>query len=71
MRCPNCRNKVIQRSGREVKIRTKGKHVIDENSRYWAQCFWCGEDIELPLEIREGTPIPSESFYLRGKKSNS
>jgi hypothetical protein len=71
MRCPGCKNKVIQRSGREVKIRTKGKHVIDEDNRYWAQCFWCGHDIELPLQIKEGTPIPSESFYLKGRKPKS
>lgn len=71
MRCSNCNNKVIQRSGREIKIRTKGKHTIDENNRYWAQCFWCGQKIELPLQVTEGTPIPSETFYLQGRKPNS
>jgi hypothetical protein len=71
MRCPGCNNKVIQRSGREIKIRTKGKHVIDEDNRYWAQCFWCGKDVQLPLQITEGTQIPSEAFYVKGKKPNS
>ena len=71
MRCPHCNNKLIQKSGSETKIRTKGKQIIDSNNRYRTQCFWCNEPVELPLRIVEGTEIPSETFYVNGAASKA
>jgi len=63
MRCPKCKNHVLQKSGRRTRLRTTGQ-VIFEDNVCKAKCYWCKEEIEIPLEIREGTPIVSEQFIL-------
>ena len=63
MRCPECRNRVLQKSGRKTRLRIRGQ-VIFENGVCHAQCFWCKSDIEIPLEISDGTSIVQEQFVL-------
>lgn len=63
MRCPKCDNHVLQKSGRRTRLRIKGQ-VIFENGLCKSTCYWCGEQIEIPLEIRDGTPIKREQFIL-------
>lgn len=63
MRCPKCQNHILQKSGRKTRLRVKGQ-VIFENGLCKAQCYWCRAEIEIPLEIKDGTPISSEQFIL-------
>lgn len=63
MRCPNCQNHILQKSGRKTRLRIKGQ-VVFENGLCKAQCYWCKTEIEIPLEIREGTPVVEEQFIL-------
>jgi hypothetical protein len=63
MRCPYCDNHILQKSGKTTRLRIKGQ-VIFEEGLCKAQCYWCKATIEIPLEIREGTPIKQESFVL-------
>lgn len=67
MRCPKCNNKLLQKSGTTTRLRTKGIHTFDENGNCSAQCYWCGEKVDVPVKVIEGTPIPSETFYVKGK----
>ena len=47
-------------------MRTKGPLVF-EDGVCKTQCYWCGGSIEIPVEIREGTPISSETFVILRK----
>lgn len=66
MRCPRCKNHILQKSGRRVRLRTQGP-IVFEDGLCKAQCFWCRESIEVPVEISEGTSIVSELFVLPSK----
>ena len=63
MRCPNCSNHVLQKSGKKTRLRTKGQ-IVFEDGLCKAQCFWCKTKIEIPIEISDGTAIPQEQFIL-------
>lgn len=63
MRCCKCSNHILQKSGRRIRLRIKGQ-VIFEDGLCKAKCYWCGEQVIIPLEIAGGTKIPSEKFIL-------
>jgi len=66
MRCPRCKNHVLQKSGKRVRLRTQGPITFEEGVCK-TQCYWCKEPIEVPLEISNGTLIASEKFVLPSK----
>lgn len=66
MRCPNCKNHVLQKSGKRTRLRTQGP-ITFENGVCKALCYWCKAPIEIPIEISDGTPIASERFVLLSK----
>jgi hypothetical protein len=63
MKCRECKNNVLQKSGNRIRLRTKGQ-LIFEDGVCKAQCFWCGSSIEIPIQIAEGTAIPRERLIL-------
>lgn len=67
MRCPNCKNRVLQKSGSQTRVRTQGPITFLPDGRCIAQCFWCKALVEIPLEIKKGTPIVAEQFILPRK----
>lgn len=50
LRCPRCKNHVLQKSEVKTKLRTKGPLVF-EGEVCKTQCYWCGEPIEIPIQI--------------------
>lgn len=51
MRCPHCKEKLVQKSETTTRLRITGVVEIDNATGIAkAQCFWCKSDIELPLE---------------------
>lgn len=67
MRCANCDNHVLQKSGSRVRLRTQGPIEFD-GAHCRAKCYWCGTMVELPLQIQEGVPISREQFLLSRKR---
>ena len=67
MRCPNCKNKVLQKSGATTKLRTHGPLTFTEEGLCKTKCHWCKSEVEIPVQITEGTPITEERFYVRPK----
>lgn len=65
MRCPNCRNKVLQKSGDTIRLRTHGPLEFNSEGSCKTRCHWCKSDVELPIELKEGTLVPGETFVLR------
>jgi len=67
MRCPHCKNHVLQKSGSKTRLRVKGAVEFHKDGICKALCYWCGEPVEVPIEIRKGTPISTEKFVLAHK----
>lgn len=65
MRCPHCKNKLLQKSGSKTRLRTEGVHEWDEEGVCTAKCFWCKSMVEIPVQIRDGITVESEQFILR------
>lgn len=66
MRCPNpkCKGKLLQKVGSETRVRIEHPITFDEGGVCKAKCYWCKQLVEVPLQIREGTMLPSEKFVL-------
>jgi len=64
MRCPNCNNKVLQKSGGKTRLRTQGQIVFDEDGTCHTQCYWCKSPVEVPLELGD-VVVEDERFYLK------
>jgi len=65
MRCPNCKNKVLQKSGKVTRLRTEGAHEFDENGVCHAKCYWCKSAIEVPIRVSKDAELTRETFVLR------
>ncbi len=66
MRCPVCNNHVLQKSGSRTKLRTHGPIEFEDGVCH-TQCYWCKAPVEIPMEIKSGTQLPSEKFFVRRK----
>ena len=51
MRCPHCKNRVLQKSGEETRLRIRGALKFDEDGNAHAQCHWCKSDIVVPVQL--------------------
>ena len=67
MKCPKCKNSLLQKTaGGDTKVRLKGRIVLAKAGGCDAQCFWCGEAVHVPLELRKADPPKTrERFILR------
>jgi len=50
-----------------VRIRNKGPLVFDSAGVCRTRCYWCGESVEIPLEIKEGTIIQGTKYLMKRK----
>lgn len=64
MRCPQCKNKVLQKSESGVRLRTKGAIQFDQQGRCTAQCYWCGTAVEVPVQLTKSIEPEPERFVL-------
>jgi len=64
VRCPSCKNRVLQRAGTKVRLRVQGPVVFDADGRCTSRCYWCKAEVDLPLRIAEGAKISGESFIV-------
>jgi biotin synthase-like enzyme len=59
MKCPRCKNSLLQKSETGTRVRTKGPLVFTKSGACRAQCYWCGQSVTIPLELRK-----AEKFVL-------
>lgn len=65
VRCPRCRNKLMQKSGNDTKLRIDGPLVFHDDGRCEARCKWCKSRFYLPVTLGAGEPRLAERFVLR------
>ena len=64
MKCPHCRNNLIQKSSSGVKVRLDGPIEIDEHNIALAKCHWCHKKVEIPLELKKS--YVQERYIIQG-----
>lgn len=65
MRCPHCKNHLIQKSGDATKVRVQGPLQFGGNSVCKGRCYWCKQEVEIPLELKKAEEaVDEESFTI-------
>lgn len=72
MRCPHCRDRLIQKSSDgELRMRVRGAIRVDSDGLVKAQCHWCQAEVELPLMVKADAPAIPEQVRFVLKPSTS
>lgn len=66
VKCPQCDNSLIQKSGQQTKIRIHGP-VVFTDGRCLAKCYWCKRPVELPMILEKGA---GETFVISRRKAS-
>lgn len=65
MRCPHCKNRILQKAGDETRLRIRGALKFDEDGNAHAQCHWCKNDIVVPVMLDyPSDDTPQERFVI-------
>lgn len=65
MRCPNCNNRVLQKSGNDTRVRTEGPITFDASGTARAKCYWCKSMVELPIEMKKSVEVHEPGLVIR------
>jgi hypothetical protein len=66
MRCPHCKNRLLQKSGSQTRLRISGQLVFAEDGTAEAQCYWCKALVKsIPIQLSPDTPVEQERFFLK------
>lgn len=63
MRCPYCRNKLLQKSGDTTRLRIRGAVEFDAAGMAKAECFWCRAQVDIPVLLKSAA-TDVEEFVL-------
>lgn len=67
MRCPSCRNKLLQKSGDRTRLRLDGPIEVFEDGRTRARCHWCKSEVILNMKFEMAEPVREERFFIKAK----
>lgn len=60
MKCPHCKNRVLQKSETQTRLRTDGPITFGLDGKARARCYWCKAEIELPMQLTSEGDLPGE-----------
>jgi hypothetical protein len=63
MRCPHCKNKLLQKSGTSTRLRIRGTVEFSDEGVCKSQCYWCHQAVEIPIGLKKGAE-DEETFTL-------
>lgn len=64
MRCPHCKNRVLQKSGKVTRVRSQGPVTFTQDGVCRARCYWCKGEIDLPIRLEDSAEVIEEMFIL-------
>jgi hypothetical protein len=64
MRCPSCSNKLLQKSGTHTRLRIRGIVEFDADGLCKAQCYWCRQDVTIPMVALRKSAVEEETFLI-------
>lgn len=67
LRCPQCKQRLMYKSGDAMLLRTRGPLVFADNGQCSARCYYCKSDVNLPVRRvpSEAPAAPVEKFVIR------
>ncbi len=66
MRCPHCKNRILQKAGSQTRLRLEGPLAFGEDGIAEAKCYWCKGVVKgLPVQLAPGTSVDAETFVLK------
>ena len=69
MRCPQCQNKVLQKSENgDTRLRSKGPITFTADGLCKAQCYWCSTEVSIPVTLEKSLEPRAERFVLAKAK---
>lgn len=71
MRCPECHNRVLHRSGTVTRLRLQGPVEFDNEGTARGKCYWCKQDIKLPIQLIPGTEIEQPEVFILSPQASS
>ncbi len=69
MRCPKCNHHLLQKSGARTKVRTQGPLVFNGKEGCSTRCYWCGEPVIIPIELKKGIDIKGKRYIISHPES--
>lgn len=70
MRCPHCKNKLLQKSGSSTRLRTDGPIEFDDTGEAKTKCFWCKSVVDVPIALKDPV-LESERLVIRKSDDKS
>jgi DNA-directed RNA polymerase subunit RPC12/RpoP len=71
IRCPHCRQKLVQKSEECIRVRIKGAITIGEDGLARAECYWCSKAVAVPLELSKSAMPPPRLVVAASSRGNS
>jgi hypothetical protein len=72
LRCPQCRNRIVQKASDGVHIRSQGAIVFTPDGKCIAKCFFCKTLVELPMELQKAVlPELEQKFVIEVKRTKA
>lgn len=69
MRCPQCNNKVLQKSDDgSVRLRVKGQLTFTADGLCKAQCFWCSTEVAVEAQLTKSLEPKAQRFVITPTK---
>lgn len=66
MRCPSCKNKILQKVGDESRLRITGSLRFLPDGSAQSKCHWCKADVTVPVVLDyPEDDIQTERFVVR------
>lgn len=66
MRCPHCKNRLLQKSGAGTRLRITGQLTFQTDGTAEAQCYWCKTLVKsLPIALSVEISDPPERFVFK------
>lgn len=66
MRCPHCKNRLLQKSGSNTRLRITGQLTFQDDGTAEANCYWCKTLVKsLPITLSAKVEEPTERFVFK------
>jgi len=64
MKCPNCKNKIVQKVDGTIRLRIKGK-IEFKGERCLSSCFWCGSPVDFYFPLGDMSNLEGYRFVVK------
>lgn len=63
LRCPHCKQKLLQASNGAIKLRSDGP-LLFKNDECLTKCYWCKKAVAVPVQLHPGARYDEDVFFV-------